>query len=100
MKRLGVILSGVFALFLVFSFTPQAANAAALNPAAAVQIDKQAPALGQKTQWHHGYYHRRYYGPRYYHRPRYYYRPVYRPRVVCRVRYTYYGPRRVCVRRW
>ncbi len=29
----------------------------------------------------------------------YYGRPYYRPRVVCRIRYTPYGPRRVCFRR-
>jgi hypothetical protein len=43
---------------------------------------------------------RRYYGARYY-RPVRYYRPAryYRP-VVCRVRYTAWGPRRVCYRRY
>jgi hypothetical protein len=30
----------------------------------------------------------------------YYRRRVYRPVVVCRTRYTYYGPRRVCYRRY
>ena len=31
----------------------------------------------------------------------YYRRPYYRrPVVVCRTRYTYYGPRRVCARRY
>ncbi|GGH12225.1 hypothetical protein GCM10007036_09890 [Alsobacter metallidurans] len=107
MKRFGMVLSSVFALFLLFTMAPQAAKAAAVTPGAAVQIEKQAPALGEQTQWRrHGYYgHRHYYGgPRYYgrryYRPRVYYRPAYRPRVVCRVQYTYYGPRRVCVRRW
>jgi hypothetical protein len=38
------------------------------------------------------YTYRRVYRPRY--SPRYY-----RPRVVCRVRYTAWGPRRVCYRR-
>ncbi|WP_406856627.1 MULTISPECIES: hypothetical protein [unclassified Alsobacter] len=100
MKRIGLFLGGLFALFVAFTAVPQAANAAAVNPAAAVQIDRQAPALTEATQ----YYRRHYYGrpyayrPRYY-RPRYYARPIYRPRVVCRVQYTYYGPRRVC-RRW
>ena len=46
--------------------------------------------------------------PRYRYRPRgytygygrpYYARPYYRPRVVCRIRYTPWGPRRVCFRR-
>ena len=101
MKRFGMILSGVFALFLMVSMAPQAAKAAAVTPGAAVQIEKQAPALGEQTQYRrHRYYGGpRYYGRRYY-RPRVYYRPAYRPRVVCRVQYTYYGPRRVCVRRW
>ena len=41
-----------------------------------------------------------YYGPGYY-RPRAYYAPAYRrSRVVCRISYGYYGPRRVCVRRY
>lgn len=42
----------------------------------------------------YGYYRPRYYRPRYY-APRYY-----RPRVVCRTRYTQWGPRRVCFRRY
>ena len=48
----------------------------------------------------------RYYRPYVYRRPIYrpyygYYRPrVYRPRVACAVRYTAWGPRRVCWRRW
>lgn len=41
---------------------------------------------------------RGYYGRRYYGRP-YYARPYFRPRVVCRIRYTPWGPRRVCFRR-
>ena len=61
---------------------------------------------------HRGY--RRYYAPRrVYYRPRRVYRPYrvyrparyyrpryYRPRVVCRVRYTHWGARRVCYRRY
>jgi len=40
-------------------------------------------------------YYRRVYRPR-----RFYYPAYYRPRVVCRIRYGYYGPRRVCFRRF
>jgi hypothetical protein len=44
--------------------------------------------------------YRPYYAPRRAYRPYRYYRPrYYRPRVVCRVRYTPWGPRRVCYRR-
>ena len=52
------------------------------------------------------FYRPYYYRPAYYYRPRrfyyrpYYYRPVYGPRVVCRIRYGYWGPQRVCFRRW
>ena len=58
--------------------------------------------LVEKAQWRRrGYYrgyrpYRRYYRPRYY-RPYGFYG---RPRVVCRIRYTPWGPRRVCFRRW
>ena len=46
------------------------------------------------------YTYRRAYRPsRVYYRPRYYAPRYYRPRVVCRVRYTAWGPRRVCYRR-
>jgi hypothetical protein len=46
------------------------------------------------------YTYRRVYRPRRaYYRPRYYSPRYYRPRVVCRVRYTAWGPRRVCYRR-
>ena len=82
-------------------------------PAAAAEasgIATRAPAEAYMQ-----YRGRRYYAPRRYYRPVYrpyrYYRPAYRPyryvrpryvrpRVVCRVRYGYYGPRRVCYRRW
>ena len=41
------------------------------------------------------------FNPRHRYRPRGYGygRPYYRPRVVCQIRYTPYGPRRVCFRR-
>jgi hypothetical protein len=50
------------------------------------------------VQWGYGrphYGYRRHYG----YRP-YYGRPYYRPPVVCRIRYTPWGPRRVCFRRY
>ena len=59
-----------------------------------------ATAAGQNplvsdVYWRRAYYYRR---PVFYRR--YYYRPYYRPRIVCRIRYGYWGPRRVCFRRW
>jgi hypothetical protein len=54
---------------------------------------------GLVTQVQQGFTPRYRYGSRgYYGRP-YYGRPYYRPRVVCRIRYTPWGPRRVCFRR-
>ncbi len=53
------------------------------------------------TKVYHRRWHRPHRGYRRVYRPRRFYgRPFYRPRVVCRVRYTRWGPRRVCVRRW
>ena len=69
---------------------------------------RAAENLIAKAQWgHRGYRHyrpvRRYghYLPRRRsYRPYRHYRPYgFRPRVVCRVRYTPWGPRRVCFRR-
>ena len=70
-----------------------------------------ATAAGQNplvsdVYWRRAYYYRRpvfyrrhYYRP--YYRPRRFYYPAYyRPRIVCRIRYGYWGPRRVCFRRW
>jgi hypothetical protein len=48
-----------------------------------------ASALVDTVQW--GYGHRRHWRGRGW---------GYRPPVVCRVRYTPWGPRRVCFRRW
>jgi hypothetical protein len=53
------------------------------------------------VQWGHGrghYGYRPHYRGYGYGRP-YYGRPYYRARVVCRIRYTPWGPRRVCFRR-
>ena len=98
------------------SATPLSAGSLGSGAAAA-----ESP-LVEQVQWR---YRRRYYRPvrfyrparyraaryyrpvRYYRPARRYYRPYrsYRPyrfrsRVVCRVRYTAYGPRRVCFRRF
>lgn len=54
---------------------------------------------GLVTQVQQGFIPRNRYRSRgYYGRP-YYARPYFRPRVVCRIRYTPWGPRRVCFRR-
>lgn len=85
-------------------------SSGALAPGAA----QVASPLLEKSQFYFGVgpgygYQRPYYArPAYGYRRPYYARPVYgyrrpyyaRPRVVCRVRYGYYGPRRVCVRRF
>ncbi len=94
----GAILAGGLSV----SGTPASATplrSDALAAAAALNDSQVAYAR------HRGY--RRYYAPRRFYRPYRVYRPyrayrpfVYRPRVVCRIRYGYYGPRRVCVRRW
>lgn len=78
-------------------------SSGALAPSAA---HATANPLAEKSQFYFGggpyrRYRRPYYARPYYrYRRPYYARPVYRPRVVCRVRYGYYGPRRVCVRRF
>ncbi len=59
-------------------------------------------ALVSNVYYRRAYYYRRPIYYRRYYRPRrlYYYPRYYRPRFVCRIRYTYWGPRRVCFRRW
>jgi hypothetical protein len=96
------------AFFLGALVAPAPASAGAVPAAAARSagaLDDARPGLMQKAYYYrrayrprYGYYRRPYYRP-YYARP-YYARPAYGPRVVCRVQATYYGPRRVCVRRW
>jgi hypothetical protein len=81
-------------------------------PASAAPLASGAPVAAAVTggplegyMQYRGY--RRHYAPRRYYAPRRAYRPVYRPygfygrryarpRVVCRIRHSYYGPRRVC----
>jgi hypothetical protein len=79
----------------------------AVAPASAAPFSATTPiaetsAPAEAYMQYRGY--RRYYAPRRayrrVYRPRRYYAPrYYRPRVVCRVRYTAWGPRRVCFRR-
>jgi hypothetical protein len=53
-------------------------------------------SYGYRPTYRSRYYYSR---PRYVFRPRFYAPAYYRPRVVCRIRYGYYGRRRVCYRR-
>jgi hypothetical protein len=63
-----------------------------------VETVQWGPGWGYGGRGYYGHrrgYHRGFYGPR-----PYYGRRHYRPRVVCRVRYTPWGPREVCRRRF
>jgi hypothetical protein len=78
---------------------------AATVPVSAIRtaggVDAATTPLLQKAYYYRrGYYHRPYYRRPVYGYRRPYYRPYARPRVVCTIRRTYYGPRRVCYRRW
>jgi hypothetical protein len=78
------------------------ASAAPLGSGLPITTAASGPAEAY-MQWRR--YRPRYYAPRRayrrYYRPYRYYRPrYYRPRVVCRIRYSRWGPRRVCYRRW
>jgi hypothetical protein len=104
----------VFAIVGGYLALPGAALAAPVGAGALPFVQDEAPLVA-KAQWRHrhyggyrgyggyrrhwgGYGYRRHYG----YRP-WGYRPVYGwggPRLVCRWRYTPYGPRRVCWRRW
>jgi hypothetical protein len=84
---LGLIMGGGLSL----SGAASAAPLGSALPAATTAVN--APAEYMQ-------YRRYRYAPRRVYR-RGYYRPRYfRPRVVCRIRYTRWGPRRVCFRRW
>ncbi len=100
MKKFALVLAAVFGLIVAAPLMAKPAEAApALTGAGAVAAEKLVPGQVELAQY---YYRRRYYRPhRVYRRPYYRNYGYYRgPRVVCRVRYTYYGPRRVCTRRW
>ncbi len=100
--RLAALAAAVLGGFLAISGPASATPLAGALPAG----EAVGSPLVQKTQYYYvgprrryrpyGYYrpYRRVYRP-------YYYRPIVRgPRVVCRIRYTAWGPRRVCWRRW
>jgi hypothetical protein len=97
MTRFGLAVAAAITAFL--SFAPMTASAAAIPAGASAEVARAAQPAVQKAQY---YYGRRYYRRPYYRPYRPYYRPYYYggPRVVCRTVYSYYGPRRVCTRRW
>jgi hypothetical protein len=91
--------------------SPNLASAAPIGAGALLLTQSVGNPLVDKAQYF--YVRRRPYRPyRHYYRPYRYYRPYvyrrpiyrpygyYRPRVVCRIRYTAWGPRRVCWRPW
>jgi hypothetical protein len=85
----GVVVGGCLSAGAPVSAAPvgsalQAATAATNAPAEYMQYRRYRPYYTPRRAYRRGYY-----------RPRYY-----RPRVVCRIRYTRWGPRRVCFRRW
>ena len=105
----------VLAIAAGYLATPHRAVAAAL-PTAGLAATAPESALVSEVRWRrHGGWHRRTWHRRTWHRRAYhhrrhwrrgFYRPrthyarrFYGPRVVCRVRYTAWGPRRVCFRR-
>ena len=101
------LVGGSLALTGAASAAPVAAGlGAATAPAAPVEQAQVYFGFGAGPGYYggpgYGYYGgpRRYYGAYgpgygYYGGPR-----RYRPRIVCRVRYTPYGPREICRRRW
>jgi hypothetical protein len=81
--------------YLAFAGSPaSAAPAGPGSPPVALETSGPAESYMQYRRYRH-----RYYAPRRYRPYRSFRRPYYRPRVVCRVRYTPWGPRRVCYRR-
>lgn len=94
---------GIIGGYLGLSGAP--ATAAPFNSGAMPLAQVETPLVA-KAQWGYGYGRRGYYRPYRAYRPYRVYRPYrayrplyYRPRIVCRVRYTAWGPRRVCFRR-
>jgi hypothetical protein len=82
MKFAAIALAALAALILGAPLTTSSAvGAPALAGASVPAQEHVKPGLVEPAQY---YYRRRYYRPRYY----------------CRIRYTYYGPRRVCFRRY
>jgi hypothetical protein len=100
MLRLAALIIGIMGAAIGLSGrTAQATPLVGSLPAATAA--GQNPLVSD-VYWRRAYYYRRpVFYRRYYYRPRrFYYRVYYRPRVVCRIRYGYWGPRRVCFRRW
>src|SRR5215207_2120381 len=89
----GIMGAAIGALTQKASATPLAGSLPA-----AMAMTAETPLVSNVRYYRRVYYRHPVFYRRYY-RPRRFYRPVYyRPRVVCRIRYGYYGPRRVCFR--
>jgi hypothetical protein len=90
------ILGGTMTLSGAASAAPVTAGGLATGTASdLVETVQWGPGWGYGGGYGGGYgYRRHHWGPRYGYGGGYY-----RPRVVCRVRYTPWGPRRVCHRR-
>ena len=86
------------------------ASAAPIGAGALPLAQEAGNPLVEQAGWRRRHFYRPYYRPyrygyyrpyRRYWGPRYVVRPVYwGPRLACRWRYTPWGPRRVCWRRW
>lgn len=98
--RLLVMVGAVMGGYLVLPSAPASATPFTSGPLATAAVGEPAAAYAHYRRYRHRHYApRRAYRPYRYYRPRYYRPRYYRPRVVCRVHYTYRGPRRVCYRR-
>ena len=94
--KVAAMVLGIVGGYLGLASAP--ASAAPFGTGAAPLAQLETPLVA-KAQWgyrRYGYYrpYRRYWGPRYG------YYGWGGPRFVCRWRYTPWGPRRVCWRRW
>lgn len=93
--RLLAMIVAIVGGYLALSGAAAVAAPLVAGSAAATASDNAIVAKAYHRYWHRPY---RAYWP--YRR----FRPVYvyprRPRVICRIRYTPWGQRRVCVRRW
>lgn len=92
----------VIAIAAGYLAAPDRAVAAPMPIAGLATTGSDTNALLSEVRWRrHGGWHRGRHWRRGFYRPRPFYgRRFYRPRVVCRVRYTAWGPRRVCFRRF
>ena len=111
--RLAAMIVGILGAAVGLSGQPASATPLVGSLPAAASTGDNSLVAGVQFGPGYGYgYGRRFYRPRYYYPRRAYYAPRfyrprrayypyrYRPRIVCRIRYTYYGPRRVCFRRY